>query len=128
MVSKFFRYSIVGIIGTIVDFGALLIQVEIFKFNIYIAICLSFILAASTNHILNRRFTFKSKNSNIKSEYAKFILVSTIGILTNLSIIYFLSEILGLHYLLSKIIATGIVLFWNFLMNYHWTFNKKHAK
>ena len=128
MVRKFFKYSIVGLIGTIIDFGTLLIQVEIFNFNVYFAICLSFILAASTNHVLNRNFTFKSTNPNIRSEYTKFLIVSIAGILTNLCIIYFLSDILELHYLLSKVIATGVVLFWNFLMNYHWTFNKKHEK
>lgn len=127
MVKKFFKYSIVGVLGTIIDFSTLIIQVEILKFNIYLSILLSFMLAASVNHIINRNFTFKSTNPHIKQEYLKFILVSLVGVITNLCIIYILSDILRVHYIVSKILATSIVLLWNFLMNYHWTFNKSHA-
>ncbi len=127
MVKKFFKYSLVGVFGTLIDFSTLILQVEIFGFNIYIAIVISFMLAASFNHFFNRRFTFKSKNPSVRSEYLKFLSVSIVGILTNILLIYILFDVWNAHYLFAKIIATGVVLFWNFLMNYHWTFNG-HAK
>lgn len=125
MVKKFLKYSAVGLLGTAIDFSTLIIQVEFLRINIYIAVLISFLLAASSNHFFNRRFTFKSMNSQIKKEYLKFILVSSVGILINILIIYFLSQIFHIYYLISKIIATSLVLLWNFLMNYHWTFKSK---
>lgn len=126
MVKKFFKYSIVGLLGTAIDFSTLIIQVELLQVNIYVAIIISFMLAASSNHFFNRRFTFKSTNPHIKHEYLKFVSVSIIGILINVTIIYLLS-LLHIYYLLSKIVATILVLAWNFLMNYHWTF-RQHEK
>jgi putative flippase GtrA len=122
MVKKFFKYSIVGVFGTFIDFSTLIFQVEILKINIYLAITLSFLLAATFNHSLNRKFTFGSKNPKIKNEYFKFLSVSIVGILINIFSIYIIFELFEWHYLLAKILATSIVLIWNFLMNYHWTF------
>lgn len=122
MIGKFFRYSIVGVFGTSIDFIFLIFQVEILKINLYIAVIISFLIAASSNHYWNRRFTFKSKNPKIKHEYLKFILVSLAGIFINIVFIFVMFDLLNIHYLLSKISATIIVLIWNFLMNYHWTF------
>ena len=127
MVKKFFKYSIVGLLGTCIDFSTLVLQVELLKINIYIALTVSFVLAASSNHFFNRKFTFKSENPHIKNEYFKFISVSIIGIFINILIIYSLSRLFNVHYLVSKIIATLLVLLWNFLMNYHWTFNENRS-
>jgi putative flippase GtrA len=125
MVKKFIKYSIVGVFGTFIDFFTLIFQVEILNINLYAAVVISFLLAATFNHYLNRRFTFVSKNPKIKHEYFKFLSVSIVGILINIFSIYIIFELFGWHYLLAKILATGIVLMWNFLMNYHWTFKHK---
>jgi putative flippase GtrA len=124
MVDKFVKYSLVGILGTIIDFSLLIFQIEILKINLYIATIISFILAATSNHFWNRKFTFNSINPNIKKEYLKFILVSIIGIIINLIFIFIFFDILEIHYIFAKIIATIIVLAWNFLLNYHWTFKR----
>jgi putative flippase GtrA len=127
MIKKFVKYSIIGVSGTLIDFSTLIFQVEILKFNLYIAIIISFILAATSNHYFNRKYTFKTYLNNYIEEYKRFISVALFGVLINIIVIYFLVSILSIYYLFAKMLATGIVLLWNFFMNYHWTF-EKHAK
>lgn len=126
MIKKIFRYSTFGTIATFIDFVALIIQIEILGLNIYFALILSFLLAASVNHVLNRHYTFRTTQSNIRIEYLKFITVSACGVFINIFTVFILSDKLETHYLFAKIIATCIVMFWNFLLNYHWTFKIKN--
>jgi putative flippase GtrA len=51
------------------------------------------------------------------------MLVATIGAAINAAIMYAGVSLLEFHYLLAQIIATGIVLGWNFLLNKTWTFS-----
>ena len=50
-----------------------------------------------------------------RSAIGGFLLIAVIGLGLNELIMYACSDLLGLHYLLSKIVATVIVFFWNFL-------------
>lgn len=49
-------------------------------------------------------------------EIAKIYAVSVIGLLMNMAIMFVAVEKIGLPEMLSKIIATGIVFGWNFLV------------
>ena len=48
-------------------------------------------------------------------EFNLFMLISTIGLVFTEILLYFFTDICGIHYLISKIISAVIVLFWNFL-------------
>ena len=76
-------------------------------------------IAASSNYILNRIWTFDSINQYIKTEYLSFIFVSTVGLLINNLTLW---VVLKFNFYLSKIGAIGVVTIWNFLANYSFTF------
>ncbi len=48
--------------------------------------------------------------------------VALVGLGINTAIMYGLTHYTGLHYLLCQVLATGVVLGWNFLANRFWTF------
>ena len=119
---KFIKYCIVGFSGVIVDFGATWLLKEKAHVNKYIANACGFILAASGNYILNRVWTFASKNDKIMNEYSCFFTFALAGLaLNNLALMIF-NEKLKLNFYLSKSAATIIVTLWNFIMNYLFTF------
>ena len=121
---KFLKFCIVGFSGVFVDFGTTWILKEKIKINKYIANSCGFILAASSNYLWNRIWTFKSNNTQIGAEYLSFIAISLLGLVFNNLIIWFLSDKLKWNFYLSKIIAIGVVTVWNFGMNFLITFHK----
>jgi putative flippase GtrA len=120
---KFIRFCLVGFSGMIIDFGTTWLLKEKVKINKYIANSVGFTLAATSNYIWNRLWTFHSENSQIFTEYSLFILISIAGLAINNFVIFLLNDKLKMNFYLSKLIAVGVVTCWNFIMNYLFTFN-----
>ena len=120
---KFIKFCIVGFSGMVIDFGTTWLLKEKARVNKYIANSTGFILAATSNYIWNRFWTFHSENPSIATEYFSFILISLAGLGINNLILYLCTEKLKMNFYLSKLIATGFVTIWNFIMNYLITFS-----
>jgi putative flippase GtrA len=123
-ISQFIKFCVVGGSGVILDYGFTILCKEKLKFNKYVSNSIGFIIAASSNYLLNRIWTFKSENQNIPSEYLSFILVAVVGLMINNAVLWLLHGKLKYNFYLSKLAAIGVATFWNFLANYTFTFNK----
>jgi putative flippase GtrA len=65
---------------------------------------------------MSTKWVFNQENiDNRLIEFNLFILISTIGLVFTEVLLYLFTDVLGLYYLVSKIIAAIIVLFWNFI-------------
>jgi putative flippase GtrA len=114
---KFLKFCIVGLSGMMLDFGTTWLLKERAKINKYIANSMGFILAATSNYLLNRFWTFHSANMQVATEYISFILISVIGLGINNFVVFLLTDKMKLNFYLSKLFAIGIVTLWNFSMN-----------
>ena len=77
---------------------------------------LSFIISVLVNYIMSTKWVFNQENINNRVlEFNLFLLISTIGLVFTEILLYLFTDVLGLYYLISKIIAAIIVLFWNFI-------------
>jgi len=121
---KFIKFGTVGFSGVIVDFGTTFIVKEILKVQKYIANTLGFTLAATSNYILNRIWTFRSKDPKILLQYGKFFTISVVGLILNNSIVYLLHGRINFNFYFAKAVATVVVTLWNFFANYKFTFKK----
>jgi len=119
---KFIKFGAVGISGMAVDFGFTWLCKEIFKIQKYVANAIGFTLAATTNYVLNRIWTFESNDPEIAVQYTKFIIVSVIGLGINTLILWILVSRFKMNFYLSKLFAIGVTMIWNFLANYYFTF------
>lgn len=155
LITRFFKFGIVGTIGTAIDFAvtALLMVsfgladyysmsfeeivakgVDNVVYVVLFANTIGFVVAATSNYYMNRIWTWRSKNPNVGSEYTTFFVVSVIGLVINLGVIYWANrslnwsfEIAGIYiasFWVSKTLATGVVMFWNFFANNFLTFRK----
>lgn len=122
VVIKFLKFCVVGLSGMMIDFGTTWLLKEKAGINKYIANSTGFILAASSNYIWNRVWTFHSSNDQIAVEYLSFIIISVAGLGINNFIIFLLNDKLKFNFYLSKLIAIGVVTIWNFVMNFIITF------
>ena len=122
MFVQFIKFCLVGGSGVFVDFGITWLLKEVARINKYVANSIGFICAATSNYLLNRIWTFESHDPEIAMQYARFIGISVIGLLINNTAIYLFNDKLKLNFYFSKLLAIGIVTFWNFFRNYFFNF------
>jgi len=119
---KFIKFGVVGFSGVGVDFGFTWLCKEVLRIQKYVSNAIGFTIAASTNYILNRIWTFQSNNPEVLLEYGKFILISMIGLGINTLVLWFLVSRLRQNFYLSKLFAIAVATVWNFLANLFYTF------
>ncbi len=116
------KYLVVGAIGTVTHLSLLYISVEYLRMPPLLASCAAFVWVVMQSYILNRNWTFQSKREHA-SALPRYLAVSGIGFLTNLSIMFVMLNIMGLWYMLAQASAAIVVPAMNFLLNTFWTFS-----
>lgn len=119
---RFVKFGVVGFSGTAIDFGLTWLLKEVFHVRKFVANACGFVVAATSNYILNRLWTWQSTSPQVLQEYVKFFGVSLIGLGLNTLILYLLHEKAHVNFYLSKVGATCVVMVWNFLANNFFTF------
>lgn len=119
---KFIKFGVVGASGMAVDFSLTYFFKEIVKIQKYIANAIGFTAAATTNYILNRVWTFEDNDPAVTVQFLKFFFVSLAGLGINTLIIYILVSKFKKNFYLSKLFAIAVVMLWNFIINYLFTF------
>jgi len=112
---QFFRYTLVGGTAFIVDIYSLFAFTEFFHIHYLISAALAFLLGAIVNYILSIFWVFNKRKINDKYfEFGIFVLIGLAGLgLIEVSI-WFLTEHMHFHYLLSKMIASAMIYIFNF--------------
>jgi len=121
---KFLKFAAVGFSGLLVDYAFTYIFKEFVKVQKYVANSIGFTIAASTNYILNRVWTFESENPDIAVEYTEFLLISIVGLGLNNLILWLIVSKFKINFYLAKFFAICVVTLWNFLANFFITFNQ----
>ena len=122
-IKQFISYFFVGGVAAIVEWVMFFIFANVLQINYFVSTVIAFIFSTTANWILGRITTFKDnntyKNKKAKEAFLVFV-VSAIGLLFNLILMYLFVTVMGfdssLGKTLSKIAATGIVFIWNFLI------------
>lgn len=129
LVKQFLRFSGVGAIGTTGHYITLVLLVEAADIDAVPASLAGFVVGALINYQLNRSYTFRSTVSH-SIAIPKFLTIAVTGALLNTLIMSLAINQIKIHYFLSQILATCIVLIWGFMGNRLWTFNgagKEHG-
>jgi len=124
IISKFIRFGAVGLSGMVLDFSITWLFKEVLKINRYLANAAGFIVAASSNYLLNRIWTFNSHNPDVGWEYGRFLVVSTAGLAINSLTLWLLHKKGNMNFYLAKLFAIAVTTIWNFLANYFFTFSQ----
>lgn len=117
-------YFVVGGVSALVDWGAFAFFLYAAELHYLIAATISFILATGLNYFLSVRFVFGYGSRQRGERIFLLYLVSAIGVAFNLGILSIGIDVFGLHPMLSKLLATALVLAWNFFARYYFVFKK----
>lgn len=116
-INQLFSYFFVGLGATLVEWIFFWVFDTKLQWHYSISTAAAFIFSTFANWLLGRLITFKGSKNPIVKELISVYLASIVGLLLNLVIMYVLIDIASLSSeMIAKIIATGIVFFYNFFI------------
>lgn len=121
---QFFRYIFVGGVAFLADGGSLFLITTI-GVNYLISVIFAFVIGLAVNYGLSKLLVFENSSVNGKIEFLVYGIIGVIGLGFTEIIMYVLTEIAGLYSMVSKVIATIIVLVWNFVARKITLYRKK---
>ena len=110
LIEQIVKFGFVGFLCFFLDYGIMVLLTEQFGVDYLLSSGISFTVSVVVNYILSVTFVFETdKNKN------RFVILSVIGLGINEACMWFTVETLGIHYMLSKVGATAVVMVYNFI-------------
>lgn len=118
---KFIKFVGVGGTATAIHYAILILLVELDWASAVTASAAGYVISSVVNYLLNYYLTFSS-TARHSIATVRFLIVASAGLAINSALIYLMADIAGLYYLAAQVIATFIVLLWNFYIHHIWTY------
>jgi len=110
-INKFF---ILGIFSTLIDYIIYSIMI-FFNINYILAVCSGYFIGFLFNFYFGRKHVFEEiKIKNPFYEFAAVFIISVIGVVLNILIVYVLKNFFDVNYYLGRVVAIGVVFFFNY--------------
>ena len=110
------RFGVVGVIAFVIDYGVLLALTELFHVHYLVSSAVAFLVSVIFNYILSIAFVFETDKSRGKgAEFVLFALMSAGGLGINQAMMWLLTDVGAVAYQLSKLVATAVVMVYNFV-------------
>lgn len=121
---QFIRYGVVSCTALVVDFSCLVLLTEFFGINHLISALVGFIFGLLVNYLLSILWVFHGiKQNNDKQAFIVFTVIGIIGLFLTELIMWIMTDLLGIHYVISKVVSAIIVFVWNFTVRKKFVFN-----
>ena len=117
---QFLKFAFVGAAATGLHYAIFLSLVMLLEVAPGPAAFTGAAFGACVVYLLNRRYTFATQRAH-RETIPRFVALSVLGALLNGAIVGWLSSD-GLHFLLSQVVATVLVLFINFVVSKKWIY------
>ena len=122
LLRQFVKFTSVGFVSAIGHYGLLIALVQIAAVPAVPASAAGALLGACINYSLNYHYTFRSTRQHHES-VLRFALVAVVGLVLNTLFMWVGVELIEVHYLLSQVTTTVLLLIWSFAANRYWTFH-----
>jgi putative flippase GtrA len=119
---QFFRYFWVGGISTVVDFSVYVVCLRILGIHYLVAQFIAYCFGFATNYILAILWVF-ARTDKFFREITTVFIITLFGLLWTELLLYLFVDGFGWGEVMAKVIATIIVLFWNFGARRYFVYN-----
>ena len=114
LMRQIIRFGIIGGIAFLIDYVVLYMCKEWLGLHVLLSAGISFTISVIFNYIASVKWVF-DVDKDPKKNFIIFIVLSIVGLIITEIIMWFGTDILHIHYLIVKIIATAIVMVFNFV-------------
>ena len=115
LIKQILKFGVVGGIAFVIDYALLYALTEFVGIHYLISSIISFSVSVIFNYILSVKWVFDVKKKQGTKEFIIFIILSVIGLGINSLIMYLMVDTLKIHYMISKLVSTFIVMVYNFI-------------
>lgn len=113
--NQILKFGVIGVLAFIIDYSLLYILTEFCGIYYLYSSIVSFIISLIFNYIASIKWVFDVNKKQTVKEVIVFAALSVIGLGINQLVMYCMVELLTIYYMFSKIVATAIVMVWNFI-------------
>ena len=117
-------YLVVGGVATVAEWAVFFVLIRC-SLHYAVATAVAYVLSTFVNWLMGRLLVFKESKGSVVKEIISIYLVSVVGLLLNLLIMWLAVDVIGISEEFSKIGATGIVFFFNFLVRKLFIYKKE---
>jgi putative flippase GtrA len=103
------RSLLVGGVATIIDVSCMVTAVEVLHWPRVPAAMLGVAIGATANFLMNRYFAFRDHDGKLAPQAARYALTTGAAMLVHAGFVFVLTNLLGVFYVVSKLIADLIV-------------------
>jgi dolichol-phosphate mannosyltransferase len=121
------KFCFVGASGYVVNLAVYAVLLDVVGLHYISAAVGSFLVAVTNNYTWNRLWTFRSQRGGVAYQGMRFLIVSTIALLANLTVLHGLVT-LGLGEVVAQAIAIVLVTPVNFVGNKLWSFGPRRTR
>jgi putative flippase GtrA len=119
---QFIKFAVVGVLNSAIQYLVFLFLYSLTGTQYLLASIIGYVAGMTNSYILNRRWTFGSRNQKLLTELSRFVAVNLISLGANLGLLYLLVSTGVMVPQWAQVLAiTGSTLV-NFVLNKVWTF------
>lgn len=116
LIEQIFKFGIVGVICTILDYAIMIVLKDFFDVHYLIASGIGFSISVVVNYVLSMKYVFQGKEGTDKrKEFISYIILSVIGLGLDQLTMGLMVGILGVWYVIAKAFSTGVAMVYNFI-------------
>lgn len=116
LIRQFMKFGVVGIIAFVIDYGLMVALTELAGVEYLVSATISFIVSVVFNYFASMRYVFTHKEGlSRRREFVIFVVLSAIGLGINDGLMWVGTSLFGISYLITKVVATAIVMVFNFV-------------
>jgi putative flippase GtrA len=120
------RHQVASLVSTVVDFGTMVLLVELLHRSAVVGTMAGATCGALTNFELGRHWTFRADKAHVAPQALRYALVSAASAALNALGEYGLHDRLGMQYFAARaVVAVAVSLLWNFPLQRHFVFRQE---
>lgn len=115
IIKQILKFGVVGGLAFVIDYALLYLLTEFLNIHYLVSSIISFSVSVIFNYILSIKWVFDVNKKQDVKEFIIFIVLSIIGLVINSLIMYIMVDLMNVYYMVSKIVATAVVMVYNFI-------------
>lgn len=118
LTQRFQKFIVVGAVGLAVNQMGLLFLHDVVRLEVKMASPIAIMASMVVTFFLNEVWTWHDRGSGrIIHRAMSYLPINLGGLLINWSILTYLHDTFGMHYLLANLFGAGVAAVWNFVLN-----------